>query len=42
MDFPTEQQVIVRPKETKEVEIKGVFSGALTDLTEDVLAQAEI
>ncbi len=42
MDAPTEQQVIIRPKETKEVGVKGVFSSSVTDLTEDILTQAEV
>jgi tetratricopeptide (TPR) repeat protein len=42
MEAPTEQQVIVRPKETKEVDITGVFSSAITDLTEDIRTQAEV
>jgi len=42
MDAPTERQVIVRPKETKEVEVNGVFSRAVTELTEDIMTQAEV
>ncbi len=42
MDAPTEQQVIIRPKETKEVGVKGVFSSSITNLTEDILTQAEV
>ena len=42
MDAPTEQQVIIRPKETKEVGVRGVFSEAMTDLTKDIRTQAEV
>lgn len=43
MDFPTEQQVIVRPKETREIPINEVvFSGAVVELKEDLLTQAEV
>ena len=42
MDAPTEQQVIFRPKETKELDINGVFSVDITNLTEDIMTQAEV
>ncbi len=42
MAVPTDQQVIVRPKETKQVEVTGVFSNSVTELTEDILTQAQI
>ena len=42
MDFPTESQVVIRPKETLDVDVMGVFSKAASELTEDILTQAEV
>ncbi len=42
MDAPTEREVIVRPKETKEVPLTAVFGREILALDEDKAAQADV
>ena len=42
MEFPSEEQLVIRPRETREVPLTGVFSADMAELTEDVLSQAEV
>jgi tetratricopeptide (TPR) repeat protein len=42
MSSPTENKVIIRPKETKEIALNGIFSHDINNLRDDILTQAEI
>jgi tetratricopeptide (TPR) repeat protein len=42
MAGPTEQEIVLRPKETKEVDLHAIFSPAILALAEDRPAQAEL
>ena len=42
MNNPTENQIIIRPKETKEIALNGIFSPDINNLRDDILTQAEI
>jgi tetratricopeptide (TPR) repeat protein len=42
MEGPTEREIVLRPKETKEVDLNALFSSQLMALSEDRPAQAEV
>jgi len=42
MEFPSEEKLVIRPRETRDVPLTGVFSADMAELTEDVLSQAEV
>ncbi len=42
MEAPTEREIVLRPKETKDVDLNALFSSQLMALSEDRPAQAEV